>query len=189
MPTETVRAQDRDEWRRWLEGHHTSASEAWLVLPKKAAGEQSVSYNDAVEEALCFGWIDGTNRTLDETHNIRRFTPRREGSPYSQPNIERLRWLDERGMLLPEVRASVANLIEQPFVFPEDILDAIRSDGEGTWANFESFSEPYRRIRVAYVDAARGRPEEFGRRLANLVAKTRQGKLIVGYGGVGKYYG
>lgn len=91
-------------------------------------------------------------------------------------------------MLMPEVRESVAALIEQQFEFSQDILDAIREDGERTWRNFESFSEPYRRIRVAYVDAARGRPEEFGRRLANLVAKTRDGKVIRGYGGVDKYY-
>ena len=184
----TVRATDRGEWRVWLAANHGEADEVWLVLPTRAAGEASVTYNDAVEEALCFGWIDGTNRTLDATHQARRFTPRRAGSPYSQPNIERLRWLDARGMLMPEVRESVASLIEQQFEFPQDILDAIREDGERTWRNFESFGEPYRRIRVAYVDAARGRPEEFGRRLANLVAKTRDGKVIRGYGGVDKYY-
>lgn len=184
----TVRATDRGEWRAWLAANHGEADEVWLVLPTRAAGEASVTYNDAVEEALCFGWIDSTNRTLDDTHQARRFTPRKAGSPYSQPNIERLRWLDARGMLMPEVRESVAALIEQQFEFPQDILDAIRADGERTWRNFESFGEPYRRIRVAYVDAARGRPEEFGRRLANLVAKTRDGKVIRGYGGVDKYY-
>ena len=140
-----------------------------------------------MEEALCFGWIDSTNRKLDELHCIRRFTPRKPGSPYSQPNIERLIWLDERGMLHPAVRAEVLPVIRKPFVFPEDILAALRQD-ETVWANYQQFSEPYRRIRVAYIDAARRRPEEFQKRLDSFLDKTRRGKLIRGYGGIEKYY-
>lgn len=183
----TFATDDRGEWRVWLSEHWKTDDEVWFVFPTKAACEPSISYNDAVEEALCFGWIDSTNRTLDATHKIRRFTPRRAGSPYSQPNIERLRWLDERNMLMPEVKEAVQELIDIPFVFPDDILDEIRADGEA-WTNYQTFSEPYKRIRVAYIDAARKRPEEFRRRLDNFVAKTRQGKLIQGYGGVDKYY-
>lgn len=168
----TFRARDRGEWRAWLAEHWQTDDEIWLVFPTKAACEESVTYNDAVEEALCFGWIDSTNRTLDDTHQARRFTPRRAGSPYSQPNIERLRWLDERDMLMPEVRESVRDLLDDPFVFPDDILDELRRD-DATWANYQEFSDAYKRIRVAYVDAARSRPEEFRRRLDNLVAKTR----------------
>lgn len=181
------RATDRDEWRDWLAGHWKTDDEIWLVFPTKAACEESVSYNDAVEEALCFGWIDGTNRTLDATHKIRRFTPRRAESPYSQPNIERLRWLDEHNMLMPEVKEAIQELIDVPFVFPDDILDEIRADGEA-WMNYQTFSEPYKRIRIAYIDAARSRPEEFRRRLDNFIRKTQRGKIIQGYGGVDKYY-
>ena len=73
----------------------------------KESGEKSLSYNDAVEEALCFGWIDSTAKFLDEQHSARRFTPRNPGSPYSRPNIERLIWLDARGMLSESVRECV----------------------------------------------------------------------------------
>ena len=184
---ETFRTSDRNEWRAYLEARFETADEVWFVFPTKASGEPSLSYNDAVEEALCFGWIDSTNRRLDELHNARRFTPRKAGSPYSQPNIERLKWLDEHGLIHPTVRESVLPIIQAPFVFPTDIVDALRQD-EVAWANYQRFSEPYKRIRVAYIDAARKRPAEFRKRLDNFVEKTRRNKLISGYGGVEKYY-
>ena len=140
-----------------------------------------------MEEALCFGWIDGRAGTLDGAHHIRRFTPRRKGSGYSRPNIERLIRMDGLGMIHPKIRDSVADLIGTPFVFPEDILEAIRKDGTA-WKNFLSFPEPYRRIRVAYVDAARKRPAEFEKRLGNLITKSGENKMIAGYGGIDGYY-
>ena len=184
---EIVFCADRAEWREWLSAHFEDRREVWLVFPAKASGEPGVSYNDAVEEALCFGWIDGRAGTLDEAHGLRRFTPRRAGSPYSQPNIERLARLDAEGLIHPKVRPSVEPVIAAPFTYPEDIIAAIRADS-AAWANYEALGEPYRRIRVAYIDAARKRPAEFERRLANFIKKTREGKLIVGYGGVDKYY-
>ena len=187
MP-ETIFCTDRQQWREWLSKHFETEREIWFVFPSADSGETGVSYNDAVEEALCFGWIDGRAGTLDQTHQLRRFTPRRKGSGYSQPNIERLIWLDSQGLIHPKVRASVAELLRAPFVFPEDILDAIRRDA-AAWENYQSFSEPYKRIRIAYIDAARKRPAEFEKRLANFIRKTRENKRIVGYGGIDKYYG
>lgn len=178
---------DRRQWREWLSEHFETESEIWFVFPSVNSGEKGVSYNDAVEEALCFGWIDGQAGTLDESHQLRRFTPRRKGSGYSRPNIERLIYLDSRGLIHPKIRASVEEIISRPFVFPEDILDEIRRDSTA-WENYQSFSEPYRRIRVAYIDAARKRPEEFKKRLDNFIRKTRENKLIIGYGGIEKYY-
>ena len=183
----TVYFAERQEWRKWLEENFEKCSEIWFVFPTKDSEDKSVSYNDAVEEALCFGWIDGVAGTLDETHHIRRFTPRRKGSPYSRPNIERLIWLDSKNMLHPKIRESVKDLISAPFVFPDDILDEIRKD-ETAWKNYQGFTEPYKRIRIAYIDAARKRPDEFKKRLHNFIEKTRENKLIVGYGGIDKYY-
>ena len=184
---EILYCSERQEWRDWLSENFEKRDEIWFVFPTKSSGEKSVSYNDTVEEALCFGWIDGRAGTLDENHLIRRFTPRRKGSGYSQPNIERLIWLDQQGLIHPKVRESVADVINTPFVYPEDILDAIRQDAQA-WENYEKFAEPYKRIRIAYIDAARKRPEEFKKRLENFISKTRENKLIVGYGGVEKYY-
>ena len=180
---------ERGEWRAWLSAHFEKEREVWFVFPNVASGEKGVSYNDAVEEALCFGWIDGQAGTLDKLHQLRRFTPRRKGSAYSQPNVERLILLDKEGKIHPKVRenAEVEKAIVTPFVFPADIIAAIRAD-EKAWENYQAFSEPYRRIRIAYIDAARKRPDEYKKRLENFVDKTREGKLIVGYGGVEKYY-
>ena len=88
-------------------------------------------------------------------------------------------------MLPDEMKEKIINA---PFVFPKDILEALKRD-EIAWKNYQSFSEPYKRIRVAYINAARKRPEEFKKRLDNFVGKTRDNKLIKGYGGVDKYYG
>ncbi|MBQ7500876.1 MAG: YdeI/OmpD-associated family protein [Clostridia bacterium] len=178
---------DRREWREWLAEHFETEKEVWFVFLSVGSGEKGVSYNDAVEEALCFGWIDGQAGTLDGTHQLRRFTPRRKGSRYSQPNIERLIELDAKGLIHPKVRQSVEELVRRPFEYPGDILDAIRGDAEA-WSNFQSFSEPYKRIRVAYIDAARKRPAEFKKRLEHFLKKTRKNKLIIGYGGIDKYY-
>lgn len=177
----------RSEWRKWLEDHFETESEIWFVFPTKDSGEPSLSYNDAVEEALCFGWIDGRAGTMNETHAIRRFTPRRPGSGYSRPNIERLIWLDQQRLIHPKIREQVLPLITAPYVFPDDILSEIMNDAVA-YENYRHFSPSYQRIRIAYIDAARKRPEEFRKRLNHFISKTKQNKLITGYGGIDKYY-
>ncbi|MBQ7223223.1 MAG: YdeI/OmpD-associated family protein [Erysipelotrichaceae bacterium] len=180
-------ASERNEWRQYLQEHFDSGQEVWLVFPLKETGEKGLSYNDAVEEALCFGWIDSTNRYVDEDHRARRFTPRRKGSPYSRQNIERLIWLNQQGLIHPAIREMILPIISEPFVFPEDIMERLRQEPE-VWKHYQKFSEPYKRIRIAYIEAARKRPDEFQKRLASFLTKTRQGKLIRGYGGIEKYY-
>ena len=184
---ETFYTADRREWRKYLEEHFRTSKEIWLIYPMKGSGEESLIYNDAVEEALCFGWIDSTIRHTDPLHRAQRFTPRRKGSAYSRPNIERLIWLDGQNMIHPDVRESVLPVINEPFIFPEDIIGELRAD-ETVWKNYTGFSEPYKRIRVAYIDAARKRPGEFRKRLDSFIEKTRRNRLITGYGGVDKYY-
>ena len=184
---DTFYTSERSEWRAYLAERFESATEIWFVFPTKDSGEKGLSYNDAVEEALCFGWIDSTNKRLDEKHCIRRFTPRKKGAAYSQPNIERLIWLDAHNLIHPKIRETVLPIIRAPFVFPADIIDALRQD-DAVWENYQRFSEPYRRIRIAYIDAARNRPEEFQKRLNSFLEKTRRNKRIMGYGGIEKYY-
>jgi len=148
---------------------------------------KGISYNDAVEEALCFGWIDSTIRSLDKNHKIQRFTPRRPGSTYSQSNKERLKWLVSEGMIHASVTESVSKVLSEEFVYPIDIIEEIKAD-DTVWKNFQKFSDPYKRIRIAYIDVARERPEEFEKRLNNLIERTRKGRLAPGYGGIDKYY-
>jgi len=182
----TLCVRNRRAWRTWLAKNFATAGEIWLVFPYQASGEPGISYNDAVEEALCFGWIDSTVKKLDAGHRMQRFSPRRKGSGYSRANIERLIWLESRGLLQPQVRDTVLELIRAPYVFPEDILERIRSDAKA-WENYQKFPAAYRRIRIAYIDGARKRPEEYQRRLESFISRTRANKLL-GYGGIDKYY-
>lgn len=182
----TFYTSDREEWRSWLSAHFESEKEIWLVFPMLASGESRLSYNDAVEEALCFGWIDGVIKNIDATHRAQRFTPRKAGSPYSRPNVERLIWLNENGMIHPRIRESILPIIRTPYEFPEDILAAVNADAE-TSRNYGNFPEAYKRIRIAYIDSARKRPAEFEKRLENFIKKTRANKMF-GYGGIDKYF-
>ena len=177
----------REEWRAWLLKNYRTQNDVWFVFPMKESGEESLSYNDAVEEALCFGWIDSTIKHIDRTHRAQHFTPRKKGSAYLRPNIERLIWLEERNLLMPEIRDEVLEVIRAPYIFPVDIIDAIKGDLRA-WENYQHLGDGYKRIRIAYIDASRKRPEEFKKRLENFIAKTRDGKLIKGFGGIEKYY-
>ena len=183
----TFYTNNREEWRAWLSMNFDKEKEIWFVFPMKAAREEALSYNDAVEEALCFGWIDGVIHHIDPTHRAQRFTPRRPGSPYPRPNIERLIWLEEQGLIHPDIRERVLGIINAPYLFPKDIIAAIKQDKEA-WENYNRFAPSYKRIRIAYIDAARKRPDEFQRRLDNFIKKTHENKLIIGYGGIDKYY-
>jgi hypothetical protein len=178
--TETLYATDRDAWRAWLAQHHRTAKEIWLVYPRKHTGRPRIPYADAVEEALCFGWIDSTQKTLDDDHTAQRYTPRRPGIAYSQTNQERLRRVIAQGKVLGEVRESLGDLLDQPFRVPPDILRALQADDQA-WSHLRRWPEPYLRIRVAFVNAARDDPAEFDKRLRHLLEKSRQGKQY-GYG-------
>ncbi len=183
--SDTFYTADRGDWRAWLAEHYKTAEEIWLVYPLKATGQPRLPYNDAVEEALCFGWIDSINKRVDEDRRAQRFSPRRPKSGYSQTNIERLRRLTAAGKVMPEFLDEVNQVLAQEFVFPEDIVAALKAEA-GAWEYFQRFSGAYQRIRVAYVGARRKKPEEFEKRLSNLVKKTAEGKQF-GFG-IEDYY-
>jgi uncharacterized protein YdeI (YjbR/CyaY-like superfamily) len=177
----------REDWRNWLKDNFDKKDEVWFIFPKKNSDQLSITYNDAVEEALCFDWIDSTVKKLDNDRKIQRFTPRKTKSNYSQPNIERLKWLLNKGMIHPSLNDKVKSIVEKEYKFPSDIIDAIKKDNI-TWENYQKFTDGYKRIRVAYIDSARTRQEDFNKRLKNFIAKTKEGKRISGYGGIEKYY-
>lgn len=179
--------ENREDWRAWLTDHFDSAKEVWFVFPNRCSGKKCVLYNDAVEEALCFGWIDSTIKSLDKEHKIQRFTPRNLKSTYSQANKERLNRLLESKMIHPELEDGVRKVLSEPFFFPGDIIDKLK-EGKVVWENYRQFSDSYKRIRIAYIEAARSRPEEFEKRLNHFISKTKENKMIRGYGGIEKYY-
>lgn len=182
----TLYVTNRKDWRKWLEKHFDKEKEIWLVYPKKSSGKERILYNDAVEEALCFDWIDSTVKSFDENNSIQRFSPRNSRSTYSQQNKERIKWLVEHDKIHSSILEKVKQIASEKYIFPKDIIEAIKKD-KTAWANYSNFSDTYKRIRIAYIDAARKRPDEFKKRLNNFIAQTKENKQI-GFGGIEKYY-
>lgn len=184
----TLHVATRKKWRAWLKKHYRTNPEVWLVCFKKHSGKPRIAYNDAVEEALCFGWIDSTVRSIDQDRFAQRFSPRKPRSRYSQANKERLRFLATQGSLMPEVLTSVKEIIAEgaEFRVPADILAALKASPHAE-KHFQAFSPAYVRIRVSFIEAARKRPQEFAKRLRYFILMTERGKQF-GFGGIEKHY-
>ncbi|MFN8384928.1 MAG: YdeI/OmpD-associated family protein [Anaerolineales bacterium] len=184
--TQTLHVTNRKDWRNWLKKHYKTEKDIWLVYYKKATGKPRIAYNDAVEEALCFGWIDSIIKKLDEQSTVQRFSPRKPKAKYSQANIERLRSLMAKKKVVKEVAETLGDILGEEFVIPPDILKAIKANKEA-WKNFQKFSDSYKRIRIAFIHGARHRPEEFKKRLRHFVEMTAKNKMF-GFGGIEKHY-
>ena len=184
--TKTLHVTDRKKWRAWLRKHYKTEEEIWLVYYKKATGRPRIEYNDAVEEALCFGWIDSIVKSLDKERSAQRFSPRKPKSKYSPANKERLRKLLKQRKVIREVRETLGNITGEKFEIPKDILKAIKGNREA-WKHFQKFSAAYKRIRIGFIDGARNRPEEFKKRLRYFIKMTEKNKQY-GFGGIEKHY-
>jgi uncharacterized protein YdeI (YjbR/CyaY-like superfamily) len=185
-PGKLYHTSDRKEWRAWLRRHYRSTDEVWLVYYKKETGKPRISYNDAVEEALCFGWIDSTVRRLDETRFAQRFSPRKPRSKYSPANKERLRRLVASGKVYKTVLATLGDLKAETLDIAPDILHAIKAN-RLAWKHFRAYSDSYKRIRIGFIEGARRRPAEFRKRLEYFVRMTEADRQF-GFGGIDKYY-
>jgi uncharacterized protein YdeI (YjbR/CyaY-like superfamily) len=184
--TKTLYITNPKDWRNWLKKNYKSEKEIWLIYPKTGTGKPRIQYNDAVEEALCFGWIDSIIKTLDEESTVQRFSARKPKAKYSQANIERLRSLVVKKKVIREVAATLGGILEEKFIFPSDILKTLRANKEA-WKNYQKFSDSYKRIRIAFIDGARNRPEEFKKRLRHFIEMTEKNRMF-GFGGIEKHY-
>ena len=183
--TDTLYVTNQDDWRVWLEKNYQTENEIWLVYYRRQTGKPRIPYNDAVEEALCFGWIDSINKNLDEERNAQRFSPRKPNSEYSQTNKERLKRLIKQGKVIPAVQDSLAGIGLDKFEYPPDIMKALRENPRAL-ENYQKYSGAYQRIRIAYIDKGRKRPGEFEKRLKYFIRKTEQD---IQYGfGIENYY-
>lgn len=99
--------KDAEAWRQWLDKNHTATDGVWIRLYKKASGIPTVTYDQALDEALCYGWIDGQVKRYDEVSYLQKFTPRRAKSMWSKRNIEHITRLTERGLMMPAGLAEV----------------------------------------------------------------------------------
>jgi uncharacterized protein YdeI (YjbR/CyaY-like superfamily) len=184
--TKTLHVTNRKDWRKWLRAHYKTEKEIWLIYYKKATGKPRIEYNDAVEEALCFGWIDSTLKSMDERRTAQRFSPRKPKSNYSPANKERLRKLLKQRKVIKEVRETLGDLAVEKFEIPVDILEALKANKQA-WKHFQAFSDAYKRIRIGFIEGARKRPEEFNKRLRYFIKMTAKNKQY-GFGGIEKHY-
>ncbi|MDX1435891.1 MAG: YdeI/OmpD-associated family protein [Anaerolineales bacterium] len=179
-PNKTLYVATRGEWRAWLLEHYRTEEEIWLIYYRKDSGQPRIPYSDAVKEALCFGWIDSNTHGIDDERYAQKFSRRKSTSPYSQANKERLKILLEEGLVMEGVLASLGDVDPENYEFPDDIMEALKNN-QAAWKNFQSYSPPYQRIRVAFIDSARKRPETFEKRLNHFLKMTEQDKQF-GFG-------
>lgn len=166
----------RTEFRTWLAAHHATESECFVVVKKGRPQNVSgiLSYLDAVEEALCFGWIDSTFRMVSGIGQVQRFSPRGQNSHWSELNRERCRRLERLGLMTDAGRAV---LPQEKFCIDEDVLKALQKDTE-VWKNFCAFPPLYQRIRISNIQRDRMiSSERFEQGLQKLIDTAKEGKI------------
>jgi uncharacterized protein YdeI (YjbR/CyaY-like superfamily) len=179
----TVESADRAEWREWLRENGDTADEVWLVIRHARSDVPSVRHGEAVEEALCFGWIDGLARGHDATSMRQRFTPRNPRSAWSRVNRERVERLTAQGLMTPRGQAAVdlakrtgtwSVLAEaQDGIVPDDLRARLAADPRAE-ARFAALSRSARRAALEWIARAK-RPEPRERRIARTVASAAEG--------------
>jgi len=182
IPDKLVHMRSRAVWRRWLERHHGRKREVWLAYYKAHTGKPSVTYVEAVEEALCFGWIDGQVQRLDDESWCQRFTPRRPGSNWSKVNLRRFAKLMAAGQVADAGRAAgptkdtkVAHAFwDQPDVTPPQVEAGLKSSA-AAWKAFKALPPSRRKQYVAFLASAK-RPETQARRYAKAIDMLERGE-------------
>jgi uncharacterized protein YdeI (YjbR/CyaY-like superfamily) len=180
----TLYVKDRVKWRAWLQKHHDKKSEIWLITYKKHTGKPSLPYDDAVEEALCFGWIDSQRKRLDEHWYLQRYSRRRRGSPWSRVNVERVEALTAAGRMRPAGLAEVERAkadgrwdaaYDSPAAasVPEDLARAL--DEAGLSEEFAGLDSRNRYAILHRLQTAR-KPETRARRIEKYVNMLAAGE-------------
>lgn len=160
--SEKLYFKNRDEWRDWLLKHYQSNKEVWLIYYKKHSGQASISYSDAVEEAICFGWIDGQVKKIDEDKYMQRYTPRTAKSLWSESNVERakkmirLGLMAERGLNVYHEGMKKTQRVpsSKNFSIPHYFTTALKKNKKA-WINFQNFPPSAQLMYVYWVNAAK----------------------------------
>ncbi|MEA2398505.1 MAG: hypothetical protein QOK25_2061 [Thermoleophilaceae bacterium] len=179
--------KEPDEFRAWLEEHHAEASELLVGFHKKGSGRPSITWPESVDQALCFGWIDGVRRSIDDESYTIRFTPRKKKSTWSAVNIARVAELTERGLMRPAgLAAFEARSAERSGIYAYEQrktakLDAaqekrLRANAKA-WDFFQAQPPWYRRTATWWVISAK-REETRERRLATLIEDSENGRRL-----------
>jgi len=182
---EQIYLKTREEWRSWLSRNHDRSAGVWLIAYRKGTGKPTLEYESALEEAICYGWIDSLVRKLDETRFMRKFTPRRSGSRWSWSNRERAERLIELGRMAPPGLEKVTDAKESglwdltgrpeipPGIPPE--LERVLEDNSRAREFFDSLAPSYRKDYIGWIASAK-RSETRKRRAAEAEAMLEQGR-------------
>ncbi len=177
----TLYVKDRSEWRSWLDKNSKNSEGIWLLYYKKSSGKPRIPYEDAVEEALCFGWIDSQIKKIDGERYAQRFTPRKPGSRWSALNVLRAKKLIEEGRMTaaglvafspPDTRKAAP----MPTQLPRDLEEKFKEKVKA-WDNFNRFPPSYRRITIGWVASAK-KEETKLKRLKQLIDFSAENKRI-----------
>jgi uncharacterized protein YdeI (YjbR/CyaY-like superfamily) len=186
-PDDPIYFTSPDELRDWFDANHETATELWHGSYKKATGKPTVTWSEAVDEALCVGWIDSVRYSLDAERSAQRFTPRRRGSNWSAVNIAKIKALTEAGRMKPaglaafEVRTEARSAI---YSYEQRHLAALAAEEEAAfraneeaWDRFQALPPSYRRTAIYWVVTAK-KPETRVRRLATLIEDSAAGRRL-----------
>jgi uncharacterized protein YdeI (YjbR/CyaY-like superfamily) len=184
--TETVYVPSRAAWRAWLARHHASKREIWLIYYKQGTGKPRVAYGEAVEEALCYGWIDTTVKTIDAERYAQRFTPRKPGSNWSTSNLIRIERLVAAGLMTPAgavhlpsrkqakaFHAKHQKRLTGTTIAPKDLARALRANPAAD-AMWKTLAPGYKRLFVRWMTDAKQAATR-ARRVETTVDKLARG--------------
>jgi len=184
-PDNVLYFKSRDEWHTWLEKNHNKSNEAWLVHYKKSSSKKSVNHFDAVEEALCFGWIDSKLKKIDDESFILKYSPRKKKSVWSKINKEKAEELISLGKMtqagldkIEEAKrqglwdTAYTNLVKDRL--PSDLKKALMVN-KMAWANFQKFANSYRNMYIGWVKGAKTK-ETREKRIDEVVKRSLQNK-------------
>jgi len=156
--TKTFYAVNRGEWRAWLEEHHATETEIWLVYYKASIDKSAVSYDDSVEEALCFGWVDSLIQKIDDEKYARKFTPRKAGSKWAESNKRRVAKLVKEGRMTEVGLAKIDYPLDEPPPLPTkrelivpDWLNVGLQTSPQAWENFSKLPPSYKQRYIAWI--------------------------------------
>jgi uncharacterized protein YdeI (YjbR/CyaY-like superfamily) len=179
---------DREDWRDWLKENHDKESYVWLLLYKKKFRKKEMTLEDAVEEAMCFGWIDGKLRRVDSERFILRFSPRKTKSVWSRINKERAERLMKSGRMTDAgfvkiLEAKTNGLWDNAYTnktkeaIPEDLKEALMKDKKA-WENFQRFANSYRNMYVGWVNNAKTEETRM-KRIRKIVEQSLLNKKLI----------
>lgn len=178
----TLEVRTLDDWRAWLAAHHDSVSEVWLIFYKRATGRPSIAYADALDEALCVGWIDSLIKRIDDQRYARKFTPRKPDSRWSAINRRRDAALEASGRLTPAglARRPTDRRSERLPVSGSTVptyIERALEERPTAWKGFERLAPSHRRNYILWIDSAR-REETKARRLREAIRLLARGKVL-----------